>query len=547
MSWFNRKIIASLFPAYALKRAVAENRLNRLHQFKSNRRGFDAISGNRLRSDILHPKNSADSAISSGIEGLRQHVRQLEYNNGFVSGPIQRIVNNVVGTGFQFQSRVKPDDSLYASPFPTINEKTADLFNVQRERAFKRWSKQADKRLVCNFNELLRLAEGALIRDGEVLAIGRESKRKDRIIPYCLDLLEIDRLSTPMEEINNLKIRNGIRFDEEGVPETYFVLKNHPGDSMAMSLRRGQDYEEVPAFNRDGTRKVIHLFNPLRPEQSRGFSAFASALKNLQDLDRYQEAEIYAALEDACLTGIVTTQAPDVWQANYTSGNLETVNGETTAHRTHEFAPGKWHYMEPGESVEIHGPKRPNDALGEMVNQLLRGPANALDIPPEIIAQNWQSMNYSNARTVLLMFYTSMRVRQKYLIDHFCFPVDENFTIGCVIHGVMKAPGFDSRRADYVVSAWIPPGWQWVDPVKEAKGKEIEVQNNFDTLANIAASRGTDWEEQLEQRAREISKQKELEEKYGIEFPKAQSKPDVDSSTEEEPEDNKDPQMRVVK
>jgi len=44
----------------------------------------------------------------------------------------------------------------------------------------------------------------------------------------------------------------------------------------------------------------MHLFNPVRPEQSQGYSAFGAGLKDYQGLDRYREAEIYARLEDAC-------------------------------------------------------------------------------------------------------------------------------------------------------------------------------------------------------------------------------------------------------
>ena len=550
MSWFNRQI-AKAFPSYALKRQVAQMRLSRLEALSgksSGSRNFDAISKNRLRYDILSPKNSADSAIQDGIEGIRNHVRQLEYNNGFISGPIQRIVNNVVGLGFQFQSRVKADDNLYAQPFPSINEKTAAAFNARAERGFRLWAKKSDKRLISNFNELLRIAEGSLLRDGEVLAIGRESKRKGRVIPYCIELLEADRLSSPMEEINNPRIRNGIRYDDEGVPEAYFILKDHPGASFKAITRRGQDYEEIPAFNPNGTRKVIHLFNPLRPEQSRGFSAFASALKDFQDLDRYREAEIMAALEDACLTGFVKSDAPELWQQNNTVANQEGEDGDETTNRIHEFAPNKWHYLAPGEDVFIHAPSRPNDAFGEMTNQLLRGPANALDIPPEVLSQNWGGMNYSNARTVLLMFYLSMRARQNYLIEHACVPIYENVLYQFVIRGHVPAGGFDRRKDDFLTHAWIPPGWQWVDPVKEAKGKEIEVQNNFETLADLCASRGRDVDETLEQRARELRKIKDLEEKYDIEFPKAtKSKTELGETGEkEETTEEDDNRLRVV-
>ena len=530
MNWIN-KAISAISPTWALKREVAAQRLGRLGQIKQ--RSFQAISGNRLYYDILAPKNSADSAIKSSVEGLRNHVRQLEYNNGFVSGPVQRIVNNVVGTGFKFQSRCKADDRFYG--FPKITENIADRFVFEAEKAMKQWEKKADRRLIHNFGYILRLVEGAMIRDGAVLVIGRDSKRRDRIIPYCQEVLEIDRLQTPLSESKNPKVRNGIEYDSEGVPKRYYVMKMHPGDGGLVGLK-DEDWEQIDAYYSNGLKKVFHLFNPIRPEQTQGFSGFASALAYLQNLDRYHEAEIFAALEDACLTGFVKTPAAQTFAANYAPDTQ--VDGDVE-NRIHEFAPNKWHYLNPGEEVQIHSPNRPNDAFGEMTNQLLRGPANSLDIPPEVLSQNWAGMNYSNARTVLLMFYLSCRIRQNYLIDNYCTPTWENVGTRLVISGKVQAPGFDRRREDYLAHGFIPPGWQWVDPQKEATGKQIEVDNNFETLANVHSSKGYDYDEVLEQRARELKKIKELEEKYGVSFQtaeKQQNQETGNNNDEEGPE-----------
>jgi len=536
--------IAKVFPGYALKREVAARRLKRLQDFdgkESASRSFEALSNDRLRYGLSSTNKSADGAISGKIDVLRNHVRQLEYNNGFVSGPIQRIVKNVVGQGIHFQARVTSD----TKNLPRISDSAAEKFNATIERLFKRWAQRSDVRLMQNFNEQQALTEGALVRDGELLVVGRNSKRKDRQIPYCLELLEADRLQAPREEVNNPKIRNGILFDDEGAPKTYFILKRHPGETINLMGTKAADFEEIPAFNKNGTRKVLHLFNPLRPEQTRGFSSFAAALKDIQDLDRTVEAEKMAMLEDACMTGFVKTDNPVGFQSAYTEASDNPVEYE----RIHEFAPLKWHYLRPGESIDIHKPSRPNDALGEMINQLLRGPSNALDIPPEVMSQNWQGMNYSNARTVLLMFYLSCRIRQKYLIDHFCIPVYENVLIALVVNGLIKAPGFDMRREDYLSHSWIAPGWQWIDPTKEAKGKEIEVQNNFETLTNIHAAQGRDFEETMEVRAIELKKMKELEEKYDIQFPKNQGGKNLieNTSSDDEEEKEEEREIRLVK
>ena len=237
MSGLN-KFIAKIAPQYALKREVAQRRFERLKDFKTSKRSFDALSGSRLRYDFLTTSKSADSAIKNDISGLRQHVRQLEYNNGHVSGPIQRLTKNVVGAGIRFQSRVSADhaDDLF---LPRIDQKTAAYFNRTAERLFGIWAqKMADVRLMQTFHELQAMVCSALERDNEVLAIMRQSGRPSRrgISPLCIEVLEIDRLMTPMSEINNPAIRNGIEYDEEGRPIRFTGASDRRGGGLALGF-----------------------------------------------------------------------------------------------------------------------------------------------------------------------------------------------------------------------------------------------------------------------------------------------------------------------
>jgi len=126
------------------------------------------------------------------------------------------------------------------------------------------------------------------------------------------------------------------------------------------------------------------------------------------------------------------------------------------------------------------------------------------------------------------------------LIDHLCIPIYEAVARDFIAFGKIKALGFSTRPESYLEHVWIPPGWHFVDPVKEAKGKETELQNNMDTLTDIAAAQGKDVDEVLETRARELKKMKDLEEKYGIQFPKNQggkSNPNGFGGNEEEEEE----------
>jgi len=540
--------VERIAPSYALRRKIAASRLERyesaLIEFNENearrnnvleQRSFDMASPSRMNADFFGDSSGANTSIQMAAGTLRNQVRHLEQNNGMIAGPIKRMVNNVVGQGIRFQSVLVSDETSGRSRFPKISEIDAEQWIKETEWNWKSWVMESDLRLMQTFYEQQRIIEGALIRDGACLVIGRISDRRGRLIPYTVEVLEIDRLQTPFELSNDPKVRNGIIYDNEGVPKTYLILKAHPGETFMMGWK-ASDYEEIPAYFDNGNLKVMHLFNPVRPEQEIGYSEFASGLKDLHDLDRYMEAEKMAALEDACLTGIVTTPNPAAFNSAFTQ---PAGSSSESYQRIHEFAPLKWHYLRPGQDVEIHGPQRPNSQFADYIKQLKSGPANGLDMPPEVFSQDWGGLNYSNARTILINLYSACMTRQTYLRDHLCIPVWENVGTWFVIKGLVQARGFDRRKKDYLASKWIPSVYRkWVDPLKESKGAESDLVNNIDTLTDILAERGKDFDEHIEIRAREIKKIQEKEELHGIKFPTSSAKAVPEKSDENIEDEN---------
>jgi lambda family phage portal protein len=509
-TWID-KAINYFAPTLALKRYAARQAYATLTKplSETEQRAFEVVQGARYRDDWTNSTQDADSANVNNLQALRNMVRDLSHRSGIVSGPLKRLTNNVVGHGIRPQARVKEDGEFDgAEGAQKITEKRAERFNYQVEKAWRRWYKVSDSALKQNFYEQQGLAFRAMIGDGEVLAVLRSSARKDRMIPLCVELVEIDRLTTPMSEISNPSIRNGIEFDTEGVPIRYFVLKRHPGSTGVISRISLNDYEILDAFGANGLKKVIHLHDILRPGQSRGYTPFAAGLADIHDLSRYREAEIVAARIGACLAAFIKKpQAYNTWNNKGTN---------TDGQKISQFEPGMVKYLNPGEEVDTFNPSRPNPAAADFMKQLIQWAANAVDMPYEVFANDWKDLNYSNARTVLLQAYLAFGVYQNHLVNHLCIPVWENFVSDCVAADVVKADGFGFRKDDYFRSSWITPGWKWVDPEKESNAATNDLNNLIDTLANVLAGKGDDWEETVEQRAKEIAKVKELEKKYNI-------------------------------
>ena len=507
-------LLARAFPKWALERNIAKARLERLNKFRS----VDATGGGRSRYSFPSTSMNIDSEVADNIVGLREQIRRFELENGNIAGPFRRVKKNVVGHGIRLNAEILGDDPG-SKEFPKITTEQAESTNDAAEKYFEIWNREADKRLIQPFygsDGIQGIVEHALLRDNECLVVGRTSARVDRIIPYCLEVLESDRLQTPPGEFGNPQVQNGIKFDLEGAPKAYFITRSHPGNTI--SGLRDNDFEEIQAYNDNGTKKVMFLFNPIRPEQTRAVSLLSSALKDVQDADRYMEAIKMGALEDACLFGTVTTEDMDGWD------NQNVASGSDDYERIHEFSPNEIKYLFPGEKLDVHRPSGPGVEIDKFLNQIWGGPANALDIPPEVFMQKWGGMNYSNARTVLLQFQATCRERQRFLINNLNIPVYENVFRWFVSKGIVSAPSFYSRKYDWLAHSWIAPGWQWVDPKKEADGKAIEVDLGVECITDIMLAQGSDPWVKLERRAREKKFIKDLEAKYDVEmFPEKAS------------------------
>ena len=198
--------LSKIAPQWALNREVARQRFNRLKNLDVKRTQYGSTTRNRMNFDFRAPLTTADSAIDQSRATWRRKTRMLEMENPFVSGPIKRIANNVVGVGF------------------TLISKTKDIELTKKiESYYTKWSLMADIRRISTMSNIMATAQAAISRDGEVLIIGRESKYQNRLIPYCLEVLEIDRLQTPGKYQNDMRFKDGIKYDDDGAPVEYYI------------------------------------------------------------------------------------------------------------------------------------------------------------------------------------------------------------------------------------------------------------------------------------------------------------------------------------
>lgn len=483
----------------------------------------------RLRGSWTPGGGSADRDLLPELATLRERSRDLVRNDGIASGAVDTITTNIIGSGIRPQSRLDRE-------VLKINEDYADQLQKQIEKVWERWVPYADAGGRMNFYEIEELSERSRMINGESIVIPLRLPETGRKRPYsfALQCIESDRLTTPYDLFADKNIRLGVQVGVYGEPIAYYIRTNHPGDINYITNLSGNsliNFIRYPAFNDLGDPNIFHLYHVKRSGQTRGEPFFAPVINLFKDRFEYMEAEIVAARVAACFAVFIKKE-----NAYEVSVNRSTQ--DSTGKRVEELSPAMVEYLNPGESIESFSPNRPGGTFGLFMERILRDISSGLNIPYEILAKDFSKSNYSNTRAALLEARRFFMMQQRFVADKFGQPVLMALLEEAYLKGELSILDFYSNRAAYVRSRWIAPGWQWVDPQNEVKAAVDGINNNISTLAEETATQGQDWEDTLEQRAREQKKIKELEEKFGIKLtvpqaPGAGQQPPADQKPED--------------
>lgn len=495
-NWLDNAI-GAIAPAWGFKRRAARYAMEVLS-------GYKGASKKRPHDKWIPGGGSADEDILSDLADLRERSRDLNRNNGIAAGATGTVVTNVVGSG------IKPQSQISAETLGISTDKALELQH-QIETAWTRWKINADSTNRLDFDDIQALCQRQILENGEILILPLMIDER-RPFSLALELIEADRLDTPPNKLADMNFRSGVEIGTRGQPVAYHIKRTHPGD-LTVGITSIDDYKRIQAWNSFGRPNVFHLFHQTRPGQSRGVPWFAPAMEVFKNMAEYMETELVAARVAACYALLITSSSP------YDMG-VQAAGGETDAEGkpVEYLEPGIIKYLSQGENVTSFTPNRPGNTFEPFIERILRAIGVALDLPYELLAKDFSKTNYSSARAALLEARKFFLFRQAWLAKRLCQPVFEMVMEEAWLRNEITAPDFLEKKRDYCKAKWIPNGWQWVDPVKEAKGAEISLNNNMTTLSNILSARGEDLDETLEQRARELKKQKDLEAKYEIDF-----------------------------
>ena len=426
-----------------------------------------AMSQRRLRG-WQPPLENINSLIASGGPRLLARSRELVVTNGYAANACEAFASNLVGDG------IKPS-SLIEDP----------ALRDQVQRLWLAWTDEADADGLTDFYGLQAMVAREMFVAGECLVRLRPRRAEDGLlVPIQLQLLQSEMLPFEKTEAaaNGNRIRCGIEFDAIGRRVAYHFRRRHPGDSTDQGFAAT---ETVRVLAED----VLHIYRPIDAGQIRGLPHVAPAMVRLFLLDQYDDAELDRKKTAAMFAGFITKTAPE----EQLMGEIEATDDSGA---TVSLEPGTLQVLLPGEDVKFSSPADVGGGYEAFQYRTLLSVSASLGLPYHLVTGDVRQANYSSLRAELVEFRRRVEQLQHGVVAHqLCRPVWARWLETAVLSGALDLPDFARAPARYRPVNWIPPRWDWVDPLKDIQAQVLAMEAGIISRRKVVEATGYDVEE----------------------------------------------------
>jgi len=490
-------VVQAVSPETGVKRALARRKIEILNSGYGN---HGADRQKKHNKGWLAGGGSAKEDIEDNIDLLRRRSRDKYMGAPVATAAVNTKRINVLGSGVMPTPLVDAD-------FLGLTAEQAAALQAQIVREFDMWADtpSCDAERIDNFYQLQRVAYMGYLLNGDSFTLMDTADEADRSQPYKLRLrlVEADRVCSPhgadvltpavVDGVAVERIVQGVETDARGAVKAYWIAKNHPLAYTAFLARGGQEWSRVEAYSqktgrrnvlhvmqreewsrveaysqKTGRRNVLHVMQRERAGQLRGVPMLAPVLEELNQLGRYSEAELDAAVVASLTTGFITKGTAKDGPPFY--GEIpddKLVDKEDEA--SIELAPGAMYDLDVGEDIKFPTPGRPNANFSAFYNAVLEQISAAMGIPVEVLNKKF-STSYSAARGALNEFWRECETEREFFNTDFNQPIYEEWFAEAVATGRINAPGFFTdpaiRRA-YTNCRWNGPARTNLKPTDE--------------------------------------------------------------------------------
>lgn len=419
----------------------------KLVRYRDLRARYDAAITNADNENHWRMADSLDAVSANSPEVrriLRSRSRYEFANNSFLKGMVMTLANITIGR----------------SPRIKIETKDEGL-NYFIEAEFKAWAKAVQ------LPRRARTMRAALTNDGETFIHKITNNRLNTPVKLSFKISEAEHFTHPHSRSVTDREVDGIRFDEDGNPETYYRLKHHPGGTSI-----GMEAEELSADD------VIHWYREERPGQRRGIPHVTPALPLFAMVRRWELATLAAAETAADFAAVMYTDNPSIDPEDIPNIGIDEAIDITR--RMYQVLPNGW-------KMSQLKAEHPGTTFKEFQACMWGEAARCILLPYNVAAGNSSGYNFASGRLDTHAFQMAIDIDREdcesvVLTPLFMWWLDEALMI----------PGY-LPESKYLRQIATQHSWGWdsampvIDQTKQANANLIELMCGTASREDILA------------------------------------------------------------
>ena len=402
---------------------------------------------------FVTPQDTRTDVTTQSRKQVLGLARYWFYNSPVVRGAIDCMVRNAIGPGIKCQARTSDEG-----------------WNRETEQWFSDWSLACDVRGLLDFNTMQQVATRTMLRDNEVfLAL----VSTDNEWPQ-LQIIESHRCETPTYLANESRVVDGVRINAQGRPLSYYIRL---GDS--------DKYSEVQAAD------VIVLAERDRADELRSISRLVTCLNLIQDREEILSNTMVGIKRSSTIGLALEGEGA----AGFFGPTTTTDEGITT---DKVFGSGAIWNVPAGRKIREIKDDRPSPNLSDFMDQFLRAVASGLGLPYEYL---WKAdLSGPSQRFVL----AQAQRRFDEIAQAVTTQLVSRVRLWALAKAIKRGDLTPPRGMDrWWTAVYHTPQRTTIDAGRDSAADREDFKLGIRTLADIAAERGSDWQEIVDQRVAE--------------------------------------------
>lgn len=479
---------------------------------------------------------SADADLLPDKEMLDARSRDMVRNDAYVQGGANLHKDNIVGSHYLLNAR--PATKVLLGVQDDVWE---EEFQEEVEEKFELVAESTDNWLDASrqntFTEMVRMAVGIHMFGGEFLASVEYVRDDASPFKTAIQMIDLDRLSTAPLSMIDRNVRGGIRYNARGAPVAYQIRTQHPNDlRWQIDL---PDWKEIPKRKPWGRMQIIHIFEQIRVDQSRGVAEMTTALKEMRMAHKLRDVNLQHHVTQALYAAAVTSDLPTeaIMSALGQTNNSEQVAAAVSGYANGYLSEvGKYvgeakglrvdgvriPHLYPGTKLELLSPGKGGPLGTEFEQSILRYIASSIGVSYEQLSRDYTNTNYSSARAAMTETWKYMQSRKKLVADKFASIIYRLWLEEAINNNQIttfpksKAPMLYTNNAlnlnfQAISRAdWVGASRGQIDELKETQAAVLRINNGLSTAEDELARLGKDWRKVYRQLKREQDRRESL-------------------------------------